>query len=113
MSVPDQFMARAGVSVKVHHVTLSGGLRLEAVPVYDIIGGSNGFRRPGRILTAEPGVTYMLPKMSLFAFVPTAISRNRTQSVPDKIATKRTARFTQGDAAFADYSVNIGAAFKF
>lgn len=113
MSVPDQFMARAGVSVRIHQLTLSGGLRLEAIPVYDIIGGSHGFRRPGRILTAEPGISYTLPNVNLFAFVPASISRNRTQSVADRIATKRTGNYTQGDAAFADYSVNIGAAFKF
>jgi hypothetical protein len=113
MSVPDQYMARAGVNVILKNLTLSGGVRLEAVTVYDLIGGSNGFRRPGRILTAEPGVTYTMPKVSVFAFVPIAISRNRTQSVPDKLATQRTGRFTQGDAAFADLSINVGAAFKF
>jgi hypothetical protein len=113
MSVPDQYMARAGVNIRIHALTLSGGLRLEAIPVYDIIGGSNGFRRPGQILTAEPGISYTLPKVNLFAFVPVAISRNRTQSVPDKLATKRTGIYTQGDAAFADCSINIGAAFKF
>ena len=113
MSVPDQYMARAGVNVRLQALTISGGLRLEAIPVYDIIGGSNGFRRPGRILTAEPGISYSLPKVNLFAFAPVAISRNRTQSVPDKLATKRTGNYTQGDAAFADYSINVGAAIKF
>jgi len=113
MSVPDQYMARAGLSLKLSQFTISGGIRLEAIPVYDIIGGSHGFRRPGRIFTAEPGISYMLPKLSLFAYVPTAISRNRTQSVPDKIATARTGRYTHGDAAFADYSINLGAAFRF
>ncbi len=36
-----------------------------------------------------------------------------TQSVPDEITTALTGKYTQGDAAFANYSVNIGAAFKF
>jgi hypothetical protein len=113
MSVPDQMMIRAGVNYMIHRLTVSAGLRQESIPVYDLIGGSNGFRRPGRILTVEPGVTYSLPKVSVFAYVPTSISRNRTQSVADKIATARTGRFTQGDAAFADYSINIGASFRF
>ena len=113
MSVPDQYLARGGVNYRIKALTISGGLRLEGIPVYDLIGGSNGFRRPGRILTAEPGISYMLPKVNLFLFVPAAISRNRTQSVADKLATKRTGRYTQGDAAFADYSVNVGASFKF
>lgn len=113
MSVPDQMMVRAGANLMVRNFTFSAGLREEVLPVNDLIGGSSGFRRPGRILTVEPGITYSLNKVSVFAYVPTALSRNRTQSVADKISTKRTGRFTQGDAAFADYSINIGASFKF
>jgi hypothetical protein len=112
MSVPDQMMIRAGVNYMIGRLTVSTGLREEALPAYDLIGGSNGFRRPGKILTVEPGITYSLSKVNLFAYVPVAVSRNRTQSVPDKISTTRTGKFTQGDAAFADYSINIGASFK-
>jgi hypothetical protein len=92
---------------------VSAGLREECIPVNDSIGGSNGFRRPGRILTTVPGATYNLRNVNLFAYVPVALSRNRTQSVPDKITTALTGKYTQGDAAFANYSVNIDAAFKF
>lgn len=113
MSVPDQYMVRAGISYMVKKLIVSAGLREECLPAHDLIGGSNGFRRPGRILTAEPGITYNLKKVNVFAYVPVALSRNRTQSVPDEIATRRTGRYTQGDAAFADYSVSVGAAFRF
>jgi len=112
MSVPDQYIARAGFSYSIKKLMVSASLREECIPVNDLIGGSNGFRRPGRILTAEPGATYNL-RVNLFAYVPVALSRNRTQSVPDKITTALTGKYTQGDAAFANYSVNIGAAFKF
>lgn len=113
MSVPDQYMIRAGFNYMVKHLTVSAGLREECIPSEDIIGGSNGFRRPGKILTAEPGVTYNFSKFNLYAYVPIAIKRDRTQSVPDKLTTARTGKYTQGDAAFADYSINIGASFKF
>ncbi|MCW3106263.1 MAG: hypothetical protein JWQ09_769, partial [Segetibacter sp.] len=113
MSVPDQLMIRAGANFMVHNFTFSAGLREEVLPVEDLIGGSSGFRRPGRILTVEPGITYNFSKVNVFAYVPTAISRNRTQSVADRITTQRTGKFTQGDAAFADYSINIGASFRF
>jgi hypothetical protein len=33
--------------------------------------------------------------------------------VPDKITTQLTGVYTHGDAAFADYAVNIGANFRF
>ena len=41
------------------------GLRYECIPTYDLIGKSTGFRRPGNILSAEPGVTYMYKKYNL------------------------------------------------
>ena len=79
----------------------------------DLIGGSKGFRRPGYILSVEPGITYNLKKMNIYAYVPVALKRNRTQSTSDKYQTKTTGVFTQGDAAFADYTVNIGCSVRF
>jgi hypothetical protein len=113
MSVPDQMMARLGVNVMAGRWAFSAGVRDECLPVNDLVGGSNGFRRPGYIISAEPGVTYVLNKVSLYAFVPVALVRNRTQSVPDKITTKLTGNTTHGDAAFADYVVNIGMNIRF
>lgn len=113
MSVPDQYMARLGADYMAGRWIFSGGVRDECLPVHDLIGGSDGFRRPGFIISGEPGVTYNVHKMSLYAFVPIAIVRDRTQSVPDKITTALTGVYTHGDAAFADYVINIGATFKF
>jgi len=113
MSVPDQYMARAGFDISSRNFVFSLGAREECLTVHDLIGGSKGFRRPGFIISAEPGVTYNLKKVSLYAFVPVAIVRNRTQSVPDKISTELTGKMTHGDAAFADYAVNIGATIRF
>ena len=113
MSVPDQMMYRGGANFIVNKFTFSAGLRNECLPVYDLIGGSNGFRRPGYIISGEPGITYSLKKVNLYAFVPIAITRSRTQSVPDKKSTEISGKYTQGDAAFADYTVNIGMSIKF
>ncbi|HEX3025307.1 MAG TPA: hypothetical protein VHP12_08860, partial [Chitinophagaceae bacterium] len=113
MSVPDQYMIRAGASFIFNSLTASIGVRDECLPVHDLIGGSGGFRRPGYIISAEPGVTYQLKKMNLFAYIPVAIVRCRTQSVPDKITTDLTGKYTQGDAAFADFAVNIGLSVRF
>src|SRR5262249_41788631 len=82
MSVPDQYMARAGLNWMVRHFTFSAGVRDECIPVHDLIGASGGFRRPGYIISAEPGVTYSFSKASLYAYVPVALVRNRPQSVP-------------------------------
>ncbi len=113
MSVPDQLMARAGANFMFGNFTVSAGVRDECLPVHDLIGGSNGFRRPGYIISAEPGVTYNLKKVTLYAFVPYALVRNRTQSVPDKISTGLTGKTVHGDAAFSDYVINIGCTVRF
>ncbi len=113
MSVPDQFMVRAGVNVRFNKAVASLGVREEALPAKDLLGGSNGFRRPGYIISAEPGFNYEFKKVNVYAYVPVALVRNRTQSVPDKIRSELTKTRIVGDAAFADYSINIGASVRF
>jgi hypothetical protein len=54
-----------------------------------------------------------MKKCNIYAYVPIAVVRNRTQSVPDKIKTDLTGVYAQGDAAFADYSVNVGFSIRF
>ena len=113
MSVPDQWMMRAGANFEVNKFTFSAGFREECLPVHDLIGGSGGFRRPGYIVSAEPGITYAFKKFNLYLFAPVAVVRNRTQSIPDKIRTIMTGTYAQGDAAFADYALNIGLSLRF
>jgi hypothetical protein len=113
MSVPDQILARAGFSWAAGHFDFSAGGRYECLPVHDLVGGSDGFRRPGWILSGEPGVTYRFKKISIYALVPVAIIRDRTQSVADIRTTELTGVYTHGDAAFADYVINVGVSFKF
>lgn len=113
MSVPDQYLIRAGASLAVKKFNFSLGVRDDCLPVHDIVGGSDGFRRPGYILSAEPGITYGFKNIALYAYVPIAVIRDRTQSVPDIRATEITGVYTHGDAAFADYVVNVGITVRF
>lgn len=113
MSVPDQYMIRFGANFTFNKFTFSAGYRNECVPASDLIGGSYGFRRPGYVNSIEPGVTYSLKKMNLYAYVPVAIVRSRTQSYADKQRTNITGVYAQGDAAFADLAVNIGMSLRF
>ena len=108
MSVPDQYMARLGANLSISKFTLGAGVRIDGVPVKDAIGGSNGFRRPGYIVSADPSISYRTKKITAFLNVPVALERNRLQSVPDKIRTNLTKSYYVGDAAFADYVVNLG-----
>ena len=116
MSVADQYMVRAGFvyafAKNLKGLSVSTGARIEGIPVNDLVGGSLGFRRPGYVVSVEPGINYTLDKSTIFLTVPVAFSRNRTQSVTDKERTQLSGVHTQGDAAFADYSVSIGATFR-
>lgn len=108
MSVPDQYMIRAGANYTIKDITVSLGIRDECLPARDLIGGSSGFRRPGYIISLEPGLTYSLKNINMYAYIPVALKRSRTQSVPDKLRTQLTGVYAHGDAAFADYTVNVG-----
>jgi len=111
MSIADQYLARGGVAFPIPrsvNMTFSAGLRAEGVPVRDLIGGDNGFRRPGIAVSFEPAInTIVKGKNSVTLSVPIAIYRNRFQSVPDK------ARGAHGDAAFANYLILAGYSRKF
>lgn len=117
MGVPDQYLARLGFSYvfsnQLKNLSLAGGLRLEGVPVYDLIGKSTSFRRPGYVLAAEPGLNYFIKKFNFFVTVPMAVYRKRTQSVTDKQNSTAQNKVVNGDAAFADYSINTGFSLKF
>lgn len=106
MSIADQYLARIGVayssaSWKGWGVALGG--RLEGVPVEDLIGGSEGFRRPGYAVSVEPATSYSRGPHTFSLAVPIAAYRNRTRSVPDRAVPGR-----HGDAAFADYIILLG-----
>lgn len=111
-SVPDQYMARAGFTFTEQRFIGAVGARLEGIPVHDLVGGSGDFRRPGYVISLEPSVSYGIRKMNLFASVPVALVRNRTQSVTDKERSTPTNK-VNGDAAFADYVINVGCAVRF
>ncbi|WP_373396672.1 hypothetical protein V8V91_18235 [Algoriphagus halophilus] len=114
MSVPDQFALRTGVFKsfeKIHGLGLSLGGRVEGIPVRDVFGGSNGFRRPGYIVSVEPGISYMKGNVTGTLNVPIALLRNRTQSVTD-IENSTPDDKVHGDAAFADYLINFTLAWR-
>ncbi|HEK20211.1 hypothetical protein [Mucilaginibacter sp.] len=117
MSVPDQYLARLGASYTLSGalsaLTVAAGARIEGIPVYDLIGKSDGFRRPGYIFSAEPSLNYSFKRVNIFASVPVALKRDRLQSVTDKENSAKTGTYVIGDAAFADYSINFGVSVKF
>lgn len=113
MSVPDQFALRAGLGYSLSQkFSASLGARFEGVPVEDVIGGSGGFRRPGNVLSIDPGISFMQDNFSLNLNVPVALRRNRPQSVTDLETQIATGEPRNGDAAFADYLINLGISYR-
>ncbi len=121
---PDQYFGRAGLMMPVgkkQNLTFSLAGRWEGIPAYDAFGGQVAYRRPGYVIAIEPGVTYRSGQHTFTLFVPNNIVRNRIQSAAD-IATQNLqnsvitdpAKYVhvQGDAAFADYSINLGYSFR-
>ena len=111
MSVTDQYLFRTGLSQgvpRVRGLAFSLGLRGEGVPVRDLIGASDGFRRPGSILSIDPGILYNMRHTTLAINGPWALRRNRPPSVPEIQN-----NITNGDAFFADYTVLVNLAHHF
>jgi hypothetical protein len=100
MSIADQYVFRTGLTYGPEAwsgFAVGLGGRIEGVPVHDLFGSSEGFRRPGYAVSAEPSVSWTRGPHTLSLAVPIAVQRNRQRSVPDL------ARGSHGDAAFADW----------
>ena len=106
-SVVDQFVFRLGARYAVKRFQFALGGRYEGIPSEDLIGKSEGFRRPGYIISIEPSVVYSTGKHTVAVNVPIALYRNRVQNTIDKERTKLTGNYVIGDAAFADFLVSI------
>ncbi len=108
VSATDQYLWRGGVSHPVpglkvlRGLSLSIGGRMEGVPVRDAFGKSNGFRRPGYVISIEPGLLYAHGRYLVNLSAPWAMERNRKTSVTD------IENHTHGDAAFSDYTIIAG-----
>ena len=110
-SIADQYFARMGVNYLVNSRIQTGlGARLEGIPSKDVIGKSEGFRRPGYVIAVEPSVGFQINSNSISLSVPYALYRNRTKSVYDNADPTGN---RHGDAAFADYSLNLSYSYKF
>tara|TARA_R110002051_G_scaffold55112_3_gene102951 strand:+ start:8760 stop:9896 length:1137 start_codon:yes stop_codon:yes gene_type:complete len=114
MSVPDQYSARTGLSYSISStISSSLGARFDCVPVKDLIGGNEGFRRPGNVLSIDPGIGFNKNNFSLNLNVPFAIRRERPQSITDIQTEIQTGNPRHGDAAFADYVINFAVSYRF
>lgn len=111
MSATDQYIFRGGVVQRVpklQRLAFSAGVRGEGVPVRDLLGDSNGFRRPGFIFSFDPGLMFNYKRDTISVNGPWALYRDRPPSVPEIQY-----HITNGDAFFSDYTVIVGLSHHF
>jgi hypothetical protein len=117
MSIADSYIGRLGVEYTVwekYGLTFSLANRIEGVPVYDLVGGSDWFRRPGYSISIEPGVMATVRGWKMALYTPIAYYNNRERSVPDiKQGLAASGARVRGDAAFADFQVLASIAHSF
>ena len=87
---------------------------MECIPSKDLIGDSDGFRRPGYIISVEPSAFYTFGKHTVGVNFPIALERNRTRSQIDiaRGTNPATGEPYHGDAAFADWLLSVTYAFR-
>jgi hypothetical protein len=110
MSAADQYMARGGLSLKPANspLILNSGLRIDGVPVNDLIGKSEGFRRPGYAVAWENSISLVSDRFSFYLNVPYVYYQQREQSNPELRYQMRTGENRHGDASFARFAVFAG-----
>lgn len=73
MSIADSYQARGGLEFLIWPkagLILSLAGRADGVPVYDLVGGSDGFRRPGFAVSIEPGLILNVKSWSFNLYTP-------------------------------------------
>ncbi len=111
-SVPDQYVARGGITQAIGSgtgVAVTFGARIDGVPAHDLIGGSDGYRLPGYAISIEPGFSVTKGKNSFTFTVPVAVKRHASKSVADL----RTGNPIGGIATLADYVITVSYSRRF
>jgi hypothetical protein len=111
-SVVDQFLFRAGARYSWKTINFALGARFEGIPSEDLIGESDGFRRPGYIVSIEPAAGVSVGRHNFGVSVPIAVDRARTQNTTDKLLSEIRGTKVNGVAAFADWLLSITYAYR-
>ena len=109
VSVPDVFQTRAGIGFPLSSrlgLAATVGGRFESIPMGDLIGGSDGFRRPTLIGYADLGLTMSRGRTSFSLNVPIRVFADFRASDLDR------QMGTPGGGDLADYLLLAGYTFR-
>ncbi len=115
-SVPDQYLARAGLGYVIwpkYALTATVGARVEGVPVEDFIGDSNGWRNAGYAFSVEPGISVSHDRYSFVVSAPVAFKRHADKNLTDIKVSRQFGADIGGNAAFADYLITASFTIRF
>lgn len=87
LSVPDVYSARMGVLYSppfAPKLSVSLGGRLDGIPLRDLVGGNDGFRRPAIIGYVDPGIVLSLGLTTISLNVPLNVYRDFRPSLIDR-----------------------------
>src|SRR3954469_2054271 len=111
LAVPDVYSARAGFAYALAAKTRTSvnlGLRIDGIPLRDVVGGGDdGFRRPGHTLYLDPVTAVRIGKQELTLSVPIRLSQNFSRSLIDR------ERSFRGGGDLADYLIFAGYSVRF
>ncbi|MBI3414070.1 MAG: hypothetical protein HY043_01920 [Verrucomicrobia bacterium] len=110
-SIADSYQGRGGFEYLLwprYSLSFSLAGRIDGVPVNDLVGGSDGFRRPGYSVSIEPGVSLAYKEWSFSVNTPVALYRTREQSISEKAA-----GIDPIAAGFADFIVTCSVMKRF
>jgi len=110
-SVPDNYTLRLGANYKYHNFLFWLGTRVEGIPVHDVLGESNGQRRAGKTISADPGLNYRFKRCIIYAFVPVSLYRQTKRTVPDQRIIDDTGVIIPSPGNFPGYQIFMGAVF--
>ncbi|SPF56092.1 conserved exported hypothetical protein [Candidatus Sulfopaludibacter sp. SbA4] len=110
LSVPDVYSLRSGVTYALRPkqgISASLGTRIDGIPVRDIVGGSNGFRRPGYSLYLDPGLGIVRGRGTWTVNVPLRVHQNFKRSLVD------VEMGASGGGDLANYLIIVGYSRRF
>jgi hypothetical protein len=87
LSVPDVYTVRGGLAYAAWPeggLSLSLGVRLDGIPLRDIMGGDDGFRRPGYTLYLDPGLALGWGRDEFTVSFPISLSQDFRASLIDR-----------------------------
>ncbi len=87
LSVPDVYSARTGLVYSpsfAPKLSVSLGGRLDGIPLRDLVGGSDGFRRPAIIGYVDPGIVLSFGRTTISASLPFSVYRDFRASLIDR-----------------------------